>query len=118
MQDTTVVTAEPAILEPFTVSAMFSDPCYVEIVLDDTLTRDYLFQAGQSKTWDVNQLLWMKIGNSGGAQISHNDSVLGVLGLQNQVVTLTMGPEGVIEKILGPEPEVEVPEDSSAGDTE
>ena len=118
VSDTTVVTAEPDILKPCTVNAMFSDPCYVEIVLDDTLKRDYLFQAEQFKTWEVNQLLWMKIGNSGGAQISHNDSALGVLGLQNQVVTLTMGPEGVIEKILGPEPEVEVPEDSSTGGIE
>ncbi len=118
VSDTTVVSAEPAILEPFTVSAMFSDPCYVEIVLDDTLKRDYLFQAGQSKTWDVNQLLWMKIGNSGGARISHNDNDLGVLGLQNQVVTLTLGPEGVIEKILGLEPEIEVPEDSGTGGIE
>jgi hypothetical protein len=116
--DTTVASAEPVPMEPFTVGAKFSDPCYVEIVLDDTLKRDYLFQAGQSKTWDVHQLLWIKIGNSGGAEISHDDSVLGVLGVQNQVVTLTMGPDGVIEKILGPEPEINVPEDSSVIDSE
>lgn len=116
--DTLVVTEEPAASDSFIVSAKFSDPCYVEIVLDDTLQRDYLFQPGQFKTWEVDKLLWMKIGNSGGAEISHNDNLLGVLGLKNQVVTLTLGPDGVIEKILGPKPEVEVPEDSSAVEPE
>jgi hypothetical protein len=90
--------------EPFRVSVTFQEPCYVEILLDDTLSRDYLFQAGQSKRWEARQVLWMKIGNAGGVQVSHNNRELGDLGLPNQVVTLTFGSEGVTEKILGPKP--------------
>jgi cytoskeletal protein RodZ len=90
--------------EPFLVEAVFSDPCYLEVVLDDSASSDYLFQAGQSKTWKPTKSLWLKLGNAGGAQISLNGKGLGLLGSVNQVVTLTLGPNGVIEKILGPVP--------------
>ena len=95
---------EAAILEPFTVFASFEEPCYVEIVLDDSVSRDYLFQAGQSRTWRPIKSLWLKIGNAGGARVAFNGKDLGVLGARNQVATLTLGPEGITEKILGPVP--------------
>ena len=90
--------------EPFAVEAVFNDPCYVEVVLDDSASADYLFQAGQSKTWKPAKSLWLKLGNAGGAEISLNGKGLGLLGSTNQVVTLRLGPDGVKEKILGPVP--------------
>lgn len=93
-----------AVQEPFTVFASFEEPCYVEIVLDDSVTRDYLFQAGQSRTWRPIKSLWLKIGNAGGARVTFNGQELGVLGARNQVATLTLGREGITEKVLGPVP--------------
>jgi len=90
--------------EPFVVSAVFNEPCYVEVVEDVVLSTDYLFQAGQTKSWRPTRSLWLKIGNAGGTRLNLNGNDLGVLGSTNQVVTLTLGPEGVREKILGPVP--------------
>lgn len=90
--------------ELFVVTAVFNEPCYVEVVEDAVLSTDYLFQAGQTKTWRPTRSLWLKIGNAGGTRLSLNGSDLGVLGSTNQVVTLSLGPEGVREKTLGPVP--------------
>jgi cytoskeleton protein RodZ len=95
--DSVKVDSTPAIIQ-FSIQAIFQEPCYVEIVVNDSIRQNFLFQAGQSKMWISERPVKMKLGNAGGATIKVNGKDQGVLGTSGQTITLMLGPEGIIDK--------------------
>jgi len=95
--DSVKVDSIPVIIR-FSIQASFQEPCYVEIVVNDSIRQNFLFQAGQSKMWISERPVKMKLGNAGGATLKVNGNDQGVLGTSGQAMTLFLGPEGIIEK--------------------
>ena len=101
--DSVKVDSTPVIIQ-FSILASFRDRCYMEVVVNDTITQKYLFQSGQSKMWVSEKLVKMKLLNAGGVNIKINGNDQGVLGASGQALTLLLGPDGIIERTEGSTP--------------
>ncbi len=86
---------------PMALTLEATDSSWVRVVVDDTLTHEYLFGPGNSKTLQGYQTFYIKTGNAGGLVLKLNGKDVGPIGNPGQVVELWINRDGQVRKRAG-----------------
>lgn len=87
---TPIVPAQPVPkTKPVTVAVKVSDDCWAQILADGKEVYEGILKPGESKTWEAEQTIVVKLGNAGAAELSHNGQIVGKLGATGEVVSRT-----------------------------
>jgi cytoskeletal protein RodZ len=89
--------------EGVTLLLKFVDRVWLQVAVDGQDLPGEMFETGDEKEWQAEFTIYLICGNAGGVEATVNGEELGLLGERAEVVEKIWGPEGEIE----PTPEVE-----------
>lgn len=79
---------------PLILSATAREEVWVSIAIDEGEEVQELLQAGDSRTWEAEKSLEIRVGNAGGIELELNGEPLGPPGESGQVITKTFRRRG------------------------
>lgn len=74
---------------PLILKATIVEEAWVSIIIDEGEKVQELLRAGDSRTWEAEESLEIRVGNAGGIELELNGELLGFLGERGQVATKT-----------------------------
>lgn len=74
---------------PLILKATVVEEAWVRVIIDEGEKVQELLRAGDSRTWEAEESLEIRMGNAGGIELELNGEFLGFLGERGQVVTKT-----------------------------
>lgn len=93
LQPTAPVPLPAVKAKPVVVAAKFTEECWAQIMVDGKEVFEGILKAGESKTWEAEQNIVVKLGNAGAADLTYNGKTIGKLGVKGEVVSKTFTPE-------------------------
>lgn len=82
------------------VSATFKDKCWVQVIIDGKFEYEGIPKTGETLTFSGNDRVFIKLGNAGGADLTHNGKPIGIAGREGDVVTKTFTKDTVTSVTL------------------
>jgi len=74
----------------FTLTANVKNRTWIAIYVDDQPIKEYLFQPGETYTWEAHKGFDILVGNAGGIDFSLNGTEIGTLGDEGKVVRVKL----------------------------
>jgi len=81
---------EESVSPQFTLTAKVRKRTWIAIYVDDQPVKEYLFQPGETFTWNADQGFDILVGNAGGIDFILNDKEIGPLGAEGKVVRVKL----------------------------
>ena len=92
-----------------------AEETWFRLITDSTETSEFIFQPGESKTFEADKQLELKVGRADGLFFWVNEDSLGILGSAGEIIgKLVVGPQGIImSDIRAPQPNRPARKDST-----
>ncbi|MFW6148020.1 MAG: DUF4115 domain-containing protein, partial [Thermodesulfobacteriota bacterium] len=81
---------EEPVSPQFTLTAKVTKRTWIAIYVDDQPVKEYLFQPGETFSWQADQGFDILVGNAGGIDLILNGEEIGPLGAEGKVVRVKL----------------------------
>jgi len=71
---------------------------WLQIAIDDSAAHEYIFERGDTNTWQANEKFLVRLGNGAGIRLFLNGNDLGQLGERMETVNVLLTKDGVQQK--------------------
>lgn len=73
---------------------------WMQIAIDDSAAHEYIFEKGDTNTWQANEKFLIRLGNGAGIRLYLNGNDLGQLGDRMETVNVLLTKDGIQQKKL------------------
>ncbi|MBD3288000.1 DUF4115 domain-containing protein [candidate division KSB1 bacterium] len=73
---------------------------WMQIAVDDSAAQEFIFERGDTMTWEAKQKFLIRVGNGAGVRLYLNGNDLGKLGQRMEVINFVLTKDGIQEKRL------------------